>query len=88
MRSGTRGNRTSAVEVVNISIHGIWIHVLGHEYFMSHEDYPWFREATIAQIQNVKLLRGHHLHWPELDVDLELESLQFPEKYPLKYRKE
>ena len=53
MRSGTRGKSTSAVEIVNISIHGIWIHVRGREFFMSHEEYPWFREATIDQIQDV-----------------------------------
>jgi hypothetical protein len=87
MKSGTRGTRTSAVEVANISIHGIWIHVRGREYFMSHDEYPWFRDATIAQLQNVKLLRGHHLQWPDLDVDLELDSLDSPERYPLKYRK-
>jgi len=30
------------------------------------------------------LLHGYHLYWPELDVDLEIDNLENPEKYPLK----
>jgi hypothetical protein len=34
----------------------------------------------------VHLLRGRHLHWVDLDVDLDLDSLEHPEHYPLKHR--
>jgi len=51
-----------------------------------YKDYPWFKEAKISEVYNVQLLHGMHLHWPDLDVDLELEALQYPEKYPLSYR--
>ena len=74
--------------VFHISIHGFWILVQDKEHFLSFDEFPWFREAGISQIHNVKLLRRKHLHWPELDVDLELECLEFPEKYPLKYHKQ
>jgi hypothetical protein len=30
------------------------------------------------------LIHGYHLHWPDLDVDLEIDNLENPEKYPLK----
>jgi len=30
------------------------------------------------------LLHGFHLYWPDLDVDLEIDNLENPEKYPLK----
>jgi len=53
---------------------------------LSHEEYPWFKNSKIAEIQNVELNHGNQLHWPDLDVDLELESLEDPEKYPLKYQ--
>ncbi len=86
MKSKMRGAAISAVEILNINVHGVWIYVRGREHFLSHEDYPWFKEATIRKIQNVRLLHGHHLHWPDLDVDLEVESLEKPEHYPLKYR--
>lgn len=74
------------IEVVNISLHGIWLDVGGAEYFMPYQEYPWFREATISQIQNVSLVHGSHLNWPDLDVDLAIDSLDQPEKYPLTYR--
>ena len=35
------------------------------------------------QIHNVQLLHGFHLRWPDLDVDLHIESLNDLEKYPL-----
>jgi hypothetical protein len=39
--------------------------------------------VPVEHVFNVELLNGHHLHWPELDVDLELDGLNEPEKYPL-----
>jgi hypothetical protein len=59
--------------------------VLGEEFFLPFEEYPWFQDARIREIQNVELLFDSHLHWPDLDVDLELEALAHPERYPLKY---
>ena len=44
---------------------------------------PWFRDATIAELTHVLLPSPHHLYWPALDVDLAVESLDHPEKYPL-----
>jgi len=35
-------------------------------------------------MQRVQLLHGYHLYWPELDVDLEIDNLENPEKYSLK----
>src|SRR3990172_12634986 len=87
MRSKTSGKSTSVAEVLNISLHGIWLHVRRREYFLGFDEHPWFQEARVSEIHNVRLLRGHHLHWPDLDVDLELESLEHPERYPLMYRK-
>ncbi len=88
MKSATIGQDTLDVEVVNISRHGFWLFVRGVEYFLAFEDFPWFKNATIPSILNIQLLRPHHLYWPDLDVDLELESLQNPEKYPLIYKTE
>jgi hypothetical protein len=85
MKSSALGKNTSPVEVQEISHHGIWIYVKDWEYFLPYKDYPWFKEAKISEVCNVQLLHGMHLHWPDLDVDLELESLQHPEKYPLIY---
>lgn len=72
--------------VQNVSQDGLWILVGNQEFFLQFKEYPWFEKATIKQIYNLKFYHGKHLHWPALDVDLELDSLKYPEAYPLKYR--
>jgi hypothetical protein len=72
-------------EIQNISNHGIWVLVNDQEFFMPFEEFPWFLKATIKEIYNVKLFHGHHLHWPDLDVDIDIDALKHPELYPLKY---
>lgn len=86
MKSQTSGIDTSAVEVTHIDGHGIWLLVGDAEYFLSHEAFPWFRDATIAQITCVQLLQADHLRWPDLDVDLSIAILGDPAAYPLIYR--
>jgi len=60
--------------------------VRGEEYFLPFKSFPWFKNAQVASVLKVKLLHRRHLYWPDLDIDLELESIRHPEKYPLKYR--
>ncbi len=83
MKSAKRGKRTSDVEVTNVSPHGFWLFVKEVEHFIAFEQFPWFRNATIAQLTNVKLPSPHHLFWPDLDVDLAVKSLEHPELFPL-----
>lgn len=83
MRSALRGKRTSGVEVTNVSPHGFWLLIVDREMFVSFKDFPWFKDASIGQITNVELPSSHHLHWPEIDVDLAVDSLEHPERYPL-----
>ena len=83
MKSAQRGKRTSGVEVTNISTHGFWLLVDRSELFVPFAEFPWFRNATVAQLTTVELPQAHHLYWPELDVDLDLDRIVSPEKYPL-----
>jgi len=71
------------VEVTNVSPHGFWIFVGEREMFVAFNEFPWFREASVREIANVKLPSPHHLYWPDLDIDLSVESIEHPEKYPL-----
>jgi len=80
-----RGESILEVEVSHINAHGLWLSVNDTEYFLPYDEYPWFRDAKVKEILNVVLLRGHHLNWPELDVDLEIDTLENPQNYPLKY---
>jgi hypothetical protein len=83
MRSAQRGERTFPVEVTHISEHGIWLFVDARELFMPFEQFPWFRAASIAAVMNVELQGPGHLYWPDLDVDLAVESIEHPEQFPL-----
>jgi hypothetical protein len=86
MKSLKNGKNILKSEITNISEHGFWILVGEKEYFLPFQTYPWFKNAKVASICNVKLLQGHHLYWPELDVDLTTEILGNPENYPLTYK--
>jgi len=80
------GKHTLKTEITNISEHEFWILLKGKEYYLPFKKYPWFKDAKISSIANVKLFHNHHLYWPELDVDLSTEILADPEKYPLTYK--
>lgn len=77
------GSNTLSVEVTNISLHGFWLWVDDQEYFLPFDAFPWFREAPISAILHVERFGREHLHWPQLDVDLELDSIRRPDHYPL-----
>lgn len=79
-------NISPEIEVVNISSFGFWLYANGREFFLSFTQFPWFRQATIDQICHVEREQGDHFHWPELDIDLNLERIEHPEKYPLIHR--
>lgn len=83
MRSATPGTDTSALEVTNVSANGFWMLIDGEEKFLPFQEFPWFRDASIRQILNVERPASHHLYWPDLDIDLAVESLSHPERYPL-----
>ena len=87
MRSAKRGMGTSGVELSNVSQHGLWLVVDGRERYVSFADFPWFREATIGQMSVIERPVDTYLHWPELDVDLTLESIDRPEDFPLVSRR-
>jgi hypothetical protein len=60
--------------------------VRGKEYFLPYEEYPWFRDARVRDILGVRLVHENHLHWPALDVDLSVESLDRPASFPLAFK--
>ena len=82
----SRHGKDISVSVENITSFGIWLLVKEKEYFLSYKDFPFFKDQTLNSIQNVQLLRGYHLYWPDLDIDLEIDNLENPAKYPLKLK--
>jgi hypothetical protein len=87
MKSALLGKSISEVEVTNISKHGFWLLLGSREFFLPFQEFPWFRDVPVGRLLNVKLPHPHHLYWPDLDVDLAVESIEHPERFPLVSRK-
>lgn len=75
-------NSTSA-DVLMINDRGIMISVMGQDYFLSYNRVPWMRDATINEVLDVRMNGKNAIVWPKLEVDLEVDSLRHPERYPL-----
>lgn len=84
MTLSAHGNATSAVEVTNISIHGVWLLAQDQEFFMPYDEFPWFKDQPIKVIMNVEEPSPGHFYWPDIDVDLTQEIIEHPERFPKK----
>jgi hypothetical protein len=81
-----RESPRSGAKVVEVSTGGLSILADRRELFLPYEQFPWFRGAKLTSVLNLECPRPGHLHWPDLDVDLSLESIEHPERFPLIYR--
>ena len=84
MQTDLRNNtKNTSVNVLMINAQGIMLSVMGQDYFLSYHRIPWMRDARISSVLNVQMCGTEAIEWPDLDVDLEIESLKHPERYPL-----
>ena len=74
---------STSVSVLMINAQGIMLSVQGNDYFLSYNRIPWMQDAPIRSVLNVQMSGTRAIEWPDLDVDLEIESLRHPERYPL-----
>ena len=74
---------STSASVLMINAQGIMISVKGQDYFLSYNRIPWMRDAAIRSVLNVQMCGPDAIEWPDLDVDLEIDSLRHPERYPL-----
>jgi len=81
-----KGNAISA-SVLMINNQGVMISVEGNDYFLSYNRVPWLKDATVRNILNIKMSGKNAIEWPDLDIDLEIDSLKHPERYPLVMRR-
>jgi len=84
MKLQKHGDAISPVEVTNIESKGFWILVDDRELYLDYMTFPWFLDAPVKKIINLKRESCQHLRWPDLDVDLTLEMIENPECFPLK----
>jgi len=77
------GANIADAEVTSISRHGFWLYLGGRELFVSFAEFPWFEDASVKQLTNVLWSPPEQLHWPELDIDISVESIEHPDRFPL-----
>ena len=77
------GTSTSRPEVTHVSKHGFWMLLDTEELLVPFEYFPWFKKATIEQLSDVQWPTENHLYWPQLDIDLSIESIRNPLAFPL-----
>ena len=75
--------QSTSANVLMINAQGLMISVDGNDYFLSYNRVPWMKDASICKVLNVQKEGRNAICWPDLDVDLEIESLKHPERYPL-----
>jgi hypothetical protein len=83
MKSALRAKSTLTAAVSNVSPNGFWLLVDARELFVPFKKFPWFVDATIREIATVERPHPQHLRWPALDIDLALESIEHPGRFPL-----
>jgi hypothetical protein len=84
IESSALGNNILETEVTHISSHGIWLLTHDKELFLPYEAFPWFKDQPVKSIINVTEASNNHFYWPNIDVDLTMESIEHPERFPLK----
>jgi hypothetical protein len=84
MKSSQVLGKNVSAEITHISSSGIWLLTRDRKLFMAYEDFPWFKDAPVGKILNVEEPHPEHFYWPDLDVDLTVETIEHPERFPLK----
>lgn len=83
-KSSSRGaNISAAPEVLGLTPHALWLLLGDRELMLDFVRFPWFSKASMEDVCDVELLHGVHLHWPRLDIDLHIDSVEHPERFPL-----
>ena len=81
--SARRGKNTLVVDVGEVRADGMTIRVDGRDLTISFAKFPWFLDVAPSELRDVERPSPDHLHWPALDVDLSIDSIEHPERYPL-----
>ncbi len=78
------GADISQVEISGVTKHGFWLLLDDQEeLFISFAEFPWFRSVSIEQLFRVERPQSYHLYWPDLDIDLHVDSIRYPDRFPL-----
>jgi hypothetical protein len=59
------------------------LHINNDEHTIPFTRVPWFRTAKVEDVFEVRMNGFDEIRWDKLDIDLDINSLKYPEKYPL-----
>jgi hypothetical protein len=68
----------SYAEVTSINKLGFWLQFGAEELYLSFDEFPRFERATVAQIVNVVCASSSRVYWPDLELDLALDTIRNP----------
>ncbi len=80
------GTLISLIEITQVSSQGFWLLLPTEELFLSFENFPWFKDVTIKELCEVEWPSEKHIYWPNLDIDLSIDSIRDPSAFPLQYK--
>jgi hypothetical protein len=69
--------------LINISPFGFWLSSEDKEYFLPFEKFPFFLNAKLEDLFDVEEIKKGHFYWKKLDIDLNEDIINNPDKYPL-----
>lgn len=72
-----------APKVIRVSKHGFRLLLGDEELLLPFVDFALFKGVTTEQLCDVEWPSPDHLYWPLLDVDLSVESIRHPGRFPL-----
>ena len=76
----------SEVEVTGISANGVWLLAGEEENLLSYGDFPQFKDVSLREILNAQEPTPDRFYWPDLDVDLGVETIRHPDRFPFRAR--
>lgn len=77
------GTATLGADVTTVSMHWFWLLLGDEELAVPFTEFRWFNKATIEQLSDVQRPTEDHLYCPQLDIDLSVEYIRKPERFPL-----
>ena len=68
------------VKITGLTADNLNISVNGKGYVLPFDRFKWFRFCTIEELLNVEH-QGEAVVWPDVEIGMELEAIEHPEKY-------
>ena len=68
-----------------INARGTLLYVKEKEYYLPYDRFLWFKDAKVSDVLAVSMPDSESLRWEAMDIDLELDSLVHPERYPITF---